>query len=95
VVIHSYRFGFGLEPGDPALAAWEARLAEKPPITVPAITIDGTQDPLKPGGTANHAKMFTAQHEHRVVECGHNLPWEAPAEFADAILTVRSWLERA
>ena len=69
----------------------ESRLARKPPITVPAITIDGTQDPLKPGGTADHGKMFKAKHEHRVVECGHNLPWEAPEEFADAVLALRSW----
>ncbi|TDK31381.1 alpha/beta hydrolase [Rhizobium deserti] len=91
VVVHSYRFDFGLAAGDPALAELEARLAEKPPITVPAITLDGTQDPLKPGGTADHAKMFKARHEHRVVECGHSFPWEAPEEFADAVMTVRAW----
>jgi len=91
VVIHSYRFDFGLAEGDPALAPLEERLATKPPITVPAITIDGTQDPLKPGGTADHAKMFAARHEHRTIECGHNLPWEAPREFADAVLTVHDW----
>jgi pimeloyl-ACP methyl ester carboxylesterase len=88
VVIHSYRFDFGNAAGDPALADLETRLAEKPPITVPAITIDGTQDPLKPGGTADHATMFTARHEHRVVACGHNLPWEAPQDFANAVMTV-------
>ncbi|MFB2567372.1 alpha/beta fold hydrolase [Rhizobium sp. IMFF44] len=91
VVIHSYRFHFGLAAGDPALVELEARLAAKPPISVPAITIDGTQDPLKPGGTADHAKMFKDRREHRVVECGHNLPWEVPREFADAVLTIRAW----
>jgi pimeloyl-ACP methyl ester carboxylesterase len=91
VVIHCYRFCFGTAAGDPALASLEDRLAEKPKIGVPTITLDGTQDPLKPGGTANHATMFTARYEHRVVDCGHNLPWEAPHDFADAILTVRAW----
>jgi pimeloyl-ACP methyl ester carboxylesterase len=91
VVIHCYRFCFGTAAGDPALAAFERRLAEQPKISVPAITLDGLRDPLKPGGTANHATMFTARHEHRVVDCGHNLPWEAPQDFADAILTVRGW----
>ena len=91
VVIHAYRFCFGTAAGDPALASFENRLAEKPKIGVPAITLDGTQDPLKPGGTADHAPMFAARHEHRVVDCGHNLPWEAPHDFADAILTVRNW----
>jgi len=91
VVIHCYRFCFGTAAGDPALASLEDRLAAKPKIGVPTITLDGTQDPLKPGGTANHAPMFIARHEHRVVDCGHNLPWEAPDDFADAILTVRAW----
>ena len=91
VVIHCYRFCFGTAAGDPALASLEDRFAETPKIGVPTITLDGAQDPLKPGGTANHATMFTARYEHRVVDCGHNLPWEAPHDFADAILTVRAW----
>jgi pimeloyl-ACP methyl ester carboxylesterase len=91
VAIHCYRFCFGLAAGDPVLASFEARLAEKPKIHVPTITLDGLRDPLKPGGAASHATMFTARHEHRTVDCGHNLPWEAPKEFADAILTVREW----
>jgi pimeloyl-ACP methyl ester carboxylesterase len=95
VVIHCYRFCFGLVAGDPALASLERRLAERPKISVPAITMDGLRDPLKPGGTADHATMFTARHEHRVVDCGHNLPWEAPQDFADAILTVQEWTAEA
>jgi len=91
VVIHCYRFCFGTAAGDPALAGLEERLAQRPRIGVPTITLDGTQDPLKPGGTADHAALFTARHEHRVVDGGHNLPWEAPHDFADAILTVRRW----
>jgi pimeloyl-ACP methyl ester carboxylesterase len=95
VVIHCYRFCFGAAAGDPALASLERRLAEKPKISVPAITLDGLRDPLKPGGTANHAAMFTGRHEHRVADCGHNLPWERPNDFADAILTVRAWMAEA
>jgi pimeloyl-ACP methyl ester carboxylesterase len=64
--------------GRSGLASLEARLTEKPKISVPAITLDGLRDPLKPGGTANPATMFKARHEHRVVDCGHNLPWEPP-----------------
>ena len=95
VVIHCYRFCFGTATGDPTLASLEARLAAKPKITVPAITLDGLRDPLKPGGTASHATMFAARHEHRVVDCGHNLPWEAPSDFVGAILTVRGWTTEA
>ncbi len=92
VVIHAYRHGFGLAAGDPAYQELEERLARRPRITVPAVTLDGASDTLKPGGTADQAGMFTARHEHRVIDAGHNLPQEAPAAFADAVLTVRRWL---
>jgi pimeloyl-ACP methyl ester carboxylesterase len=75
-----------------ALSYLEDRLARRPAITVPAVTLDGISDTLKPGGTADSADMFTARHQHRVVDAGHNLPQEAPAAFADAVLTVRKWL---
>lgn len=92
VVIHCYRHTFGLAAGDPALQPLEDRLAQKPAITVPAVTLDGTRDPLKPGGTADHARMFKAAHEHRVIDAGHNLPQEVPRAFADAIVRVHGWL---
>lgn len=92
VVVHAYRSVFGLAQGDPAYAALEARLAEKPAITVSAVTLDGIHDPLKPGGTADHASFFTGRHEHRAIDAGHNLPQEAPLAFADAVLTLRQWL---
>lgn len=92
VVIHCYRWVFGLAAGDPAMQALEDRLAEKPVVTVPTVTIDGTADPLKPGGTADHARMFVGPHEHHVVDAGHNLPQQAPRAFADAVLRVRDWL---
>ncbi|GAA4888119.1 alpha/beta fold hydrolase [Actinomycetospora straminea] len=95
VVVHAYRHALGNADGDPVHDALEARLAGRPPITVPAVTLDGASDTLKPGGTADHAAMFTARHEHRVVDAGHALPYEAPAAFADAVLTVRSWIAEA
>ena len=55
---------------------------------MPTVTLDGASDTLKPGGTAEHAAMFTGRHEHRVVDAGHALPYEAPDAFGDAILTV-------
>jgi pimeloyl-ACP methyl ester carboxylesterase len=91
VVVHAYRHALGQVAGDPAYDDLEARLAARPRITVPALTLDGATDTLKPGGTADHAGMFDARHEHRVIDSGHNLPQEAPAAFADAVLAVRSW----
>jgi len=94
VVIHSYRHRYALAEGDPAVAAVERRLAAQPAITVPAVTLDGDADGVMAiGGTAKDAPHFTGRHEHRVVTpgIGHNLPQEAPAAFADAMLTVRGW----
>lgn len=93
VVVHSYRHRFGLVDGDPAVETLEQRLATMPPIAVPAITLDGADDGVTGhGGTVGHASHFTGRHEHRVIEgAGHNLPQEAPAAFADALLTVHRW----
>ena len=92
VVIHCYRWAFGLEAGDPVLQPLEDLLAQKPTIKVPTVTLDGATDPLKPGGTADHANMFVGLHEHRVVDAGHNLPQQAPQAFADAVIRVQNWL---
>jgi pimeloyl-ACP methyl ester carboxylesterase len=91
VVVHAYRHALGNAAGDPTHEALERRLAQRPPITVPAVTLDGADDTLKPGGTADHAALSTARHEHRVVGAGHALPQEAPQAFADAVLTVHEW----
>ncbi len=95
VVLHSYRFALGHAAGDPALQALESRLAERPKIAVPAVTLDGLSDTLKPGGTADQAGMFTNKHEHRRIQAGHNLPQEAPDAFVEALLTVRDWAVEA
>jgi pimeloyl-ACP methyl ester carboxylesterase len=94
VVIHCYRFHLGNETGDPALEHLETRLAAKPKITVPCITLDGTLDPLKPSGSASHAKMFIARHERREFEVGHTFPAEAPEAFAQAVIDVHSWSQQ-
>jgi pimeloyl-ACP methyl ester carboxylesterase len=92
IVIHCYRFMHGRESGDPALQHLEDSLAQKPKISVPAVTIDSTGDPLKPGGTADHADKFIGKHEHIVTNAGHNVPQEALQVFADAVLKVHDWV---
>lgn len=47
VVLHHYRHAFGLAAGDPSLAHLEERLARRPRITVPSVTLDGISDTLK------------------------------------------------
>jgi pimeloyl-ACP methyl ester carboxylesterase len=89
VVIHSYRHRFGLVPGDPSAEETEQRLTKLPKITVPSITLDGYDDGVAPlGGSADHHHFFTGEYEHRVIHgVGHNLPQEAPQEFAAAVLS--------
>jgi len=90
IVIHSYRHRFGLVAGDPAVAHIEMRLVAQPPISVPAITIDGDADGVN-SGTAHHASKFTGLHRHRVFKgAGHNPPQERPAEWVQAVLDART-----
>jgi pimeloyl-ACP methyl ester carboxylesterase len=90
VVVHSYRHRFALVAGDPALEEIERRLAAQPCIRVPTIAIDGAGDGvMASGGSVDHARFFTGPYEHRVIpRVGHNLPQEAPREFAQAVLSL-------
>ena len=93
VVIHSYRHRFGLVDGDPQFDHIERKLAAKPSITVPAITLEGDADGVSaPKGSDAAAKNFTGRHENRVISnAGHNLPQEAPEAFAAAIVDIDAW----
>jgi pimeloyl-ACP methyl ester carboxylesterase len=93
VVIHSYRHRFGLVDGDPQFDDMERRLVSMPSITVPAIILEGDADGVSPlSGRQAGSKRFTGRHENRVVpNAGHNLPQEAPAAFAQAVLDINDW----
>lgn len=93
VVIQAYRFVLGNEEGDPIYRDLEAQLAQRPKIRVPTVTLDGTKDPLKPGGTESHAEMFQGRHERWEADVGHAFPLEAPVMFADAVLKVKEWAD--
>ncbi len=88
VVIHSYRVRYGLVAGDPAVEATEQRLTAQPTIGVPTISLDGGGDGVtRADGSLRHRRFFTGPYSRRVVDrVGHNLPQEAPAAFAGAIL---------
>lgn len=88
IVVHSYRHRYGLAQGDPQYADIQRRLAELPPITVPAVTLDGEGDGVAPAtdGSASAAK-FSGRRTHRVIpRAGHNLPQEEPEAFAAAVM---------
>jgi pimeloyl-ACP methyl ester carboxylesterase len=86
VVIHSYRHRLGLAPGYGPYQDVERHLAALPVIAVPTITLDGKADGVVPATDGqSSAARFTGARSHRVIEgAGHNLPEEAPREFADA-----------
>src|ERR1700761_3659250 len=88
VTIQSYRHRYGNAAGDPALDEIERRLAAKPKITVPTISLQGEADGVwPPETTEHHAAYFTGSYDRRVLpRIGHNPPQEAPYIFADAVL---------
>jgi pimeloyl-ACP methyl ester carboxylesterase len=93
VAVHSYRHRYGVVAGDPRYQATEARLAALPKIAVPAITLHGAVDGVTPAATSEpHGVHFTGRYERRVLDnIGHDVPREAPAAFAQAVLDVSGW----
>jgi pimeloyl-ACP methyl ester carboxylesterase len=88
IVIHNYRWRLGLAAGDRRYDAIERRLAAAPTIGVPTITIDGERDPFTPPGDgAGYRSHFVGPYDHRTFRgIGHNVPQEAPADFAKAVM---------
>ncbi len=90
VVIHSYRHRLGGVPGDPVLDTIEGRLAAQPDITVPTVVLQGKDDGVDPPMPLRSvAPHFVGPFEQRTLPgVGHNLPQEAPSEFAEAVLAL-------
>jgi pimeloyl-ACP methyl ester carboxylesterase len=90
VVIHNYRWRLGLAEGEAKYADIENRLALAPAISVPTITMEGDANGAPHPPPALYAKKFTGHYEHRTVNggIGHNLPQEAPRDFAQAVVDV-------
>ena len=90
IAIHNYRWRLGLADGEAQYGETEKQLAEGPVITVPAITLEGDANGAPHADPRAHAGKFSGTYSHRTIEggVGHNLPQEAPAAFADAILEV-------
>jgi len=90
IVIHNYRWRLGLADGDPQYDDLEKRLTEGPLIRVPTITLEGDANGAPHRDATSYAKKFSGTYTHRLVEggIGHNLPQEAPQEFAEAVIEV-------
>lgn len=93
IVIHNYRWRIGVAEGEPKYDALEKRLAAAPVIAVPTITLEGDANGAPHPAASAYAKKFSGKYTHRVATggVGHNLPQEAPREFAQAIIDVDSY----
>jgi len=90
ITIHNYRWRLGLVEGEAKYDAYEARLAKAPVVTIPTITMEGDANGAPHPDPSAYAARFSGRYEHRTIGggIGHNLPQEAPAEFARAVLDV-------
>ena len=90
VSIHNYRWRLGLAEGEARYDEYENKLAAAPVIGVPTITMEGDANGAPHPEPAAYAKMFSGRYSHRNIKggIGHNLPQEAPREFAEAVLEV-------
>jgi pimeloyl-ACP methyl ester carboxylesterase len=89
VVIHSYRHRIGNAPGEPRFKDMEERLAQRPKINVPVITLYGADDGIaRPvPENANERNQMPALAARRVIAgAGHFLPREKPEAVSSAIL---------
>jgi pimeloyl-ACP methyl ester carboxylesterase len=88
ITIHNYRWRQALADGERKYDHLEEQLAKFPAISVPTITLEGDANGAPHPDPSAYAKKFTGKYEHRQITggIGHNLPQEAPAAFAKAIL---------
>jgi pimeloyl-ACP methyl ester carboxylesterase len=90
IAIHNYRWRLGLADGEARFDSIESNLAKFPSISVPTITMEGDANGAPHPDPSVYAKKFTGKYEHRTIGggVGHNLPQEAPEDFAKAIKDV-------
>ena len=90
IVIHNYRWRIGLADGERQYDTLEKRLAQAPVIHVPTITMEGDANGAAHAEPASYARQFSGKYAHRLITggIGHNLPQEAPRDFAQAVIDV-------
>jgi pimeloyl-ACP methyl ester carboxylesterase len=90
IAIHNYRWRLGLAEGEKRYDDLEARLAESPVITLPAITLDGDANGAPHAPATAYRNKFAGKYDARLITggVGHNLPQEAPQAFAQAVIDV-------
>jgi pimeloyl-ACP methyl ester carboxylesterase len=88
ITVHNYRWRLALAEGEPRYAELDKRLALVPVIGVPTITLEGDANGAPHPDASAYAKMFSGRYAHRLITggIGHNLPQEAPQDFAQAVI---------
>jgi pimeloyl-ACP methyl ester carboxylesterase len=90
IVIHSYRWRQSLADGERQYDDLDRKLDAVSTVTMPTITLEGDANGAPHPDPSSYAKKFSGKYQHRTVNggVGHNLPQEAPKEFAQAIIDV-------
>jgi pimeloyl-ACP methyl ester carboxylesterase len=90
ISLYNYRWALSLEPGERKYDSLEKKIATFPTIACPTITLEGDANGAPHADPSAYAKKYVGKYEHRDLTggIGHNLPQEAPAEFAKAIIDV-------
>jgi pimeloyl-ACP methyl ester carboxylesterase len=90
ITIHNYRWRLGLADGERQYDSLEQKLAAAPVIRAPTITMEGDANGAPHPEPAAYARKFAGPYAHRLIGggVGHNLPQEAPHDFARAIIDV-------
>jgi pimeloyl-ACP methyl ester carboxylesterase len=90
ITVHNYRWRQGLAEGEAKYDPVEQKLAAGPTIGVPTITMEGDANGAPHPPPEAYRAKFTGRYEHRTSTggIGHNLPQEAPRDFAKAIVDI-------
>jgi pimeloyl-ACP methyl ester carboxylesterase len=90
IVIHNYRWRIDVAKGESKYDDLEKRLAARPAVALPAITMEGDANGAAHAPPAAYRGQFTGKYDQRTVTggVGHNLPQEAPQAFAQAVIDV-------
>jgi pimeloyl-ACP methyl ester carboxylesterase len=90
IVMHDYRWRLGLAEGERKYDDLEKRLAALPAVTVPAIAMEGDSNGAAHPPSTAYRDKFSGKYEYRLITggVGHNMPQEAPQDFAQAVIDV-------
>jgi pimeloyl-ACP methyl ester carboxylesterase len=93
IVMHDYRWRLGLADGERRYDDLEKRLAALSPISVPTITMEGDANGAIHAPSTAYRDKFSGRYDYRLITggVGHNMPQEAPQEFAQAVIDVHGF----